>query len=271
MPYPRLLVGSVAPRGGRNARRARAMATNSRRLSPAAPSSLPSPSLPQLAQAIPPPDTSINGKLSSSGSGGSPVSSDEQAASNECGITISTEDLARDPEGTLKAAAAALGVTIQEAATLVAGVQLPGLTGPVPVVAPAATIAGLPRLTVPWHLPRRRATARFEHRQAPDGQFHAHIRQVGAPCRHRWFTQKLLRHSLAKGAWRRKDLPRSAELAVEARSWIKKDFPQNVFVVSRQPTMMLQHWTSTANWLPLRLSPLPKWTRWSLTMWSTPA
>ncbi|SPO21629.1 uncharacterized protein UTRI_01113_B [Ustilago trichophora] len=128
MPYPRLLVGSVAPRGGRNARRARAMATNSRRLSPAAPSSLPSPSLPHSAQAIPMSDSSVNGKQSGSGSGGSPVSSDEHAA-NEVGITISTEELARDPEGTLKAAAAALGVTMEEAATLVAGVQLPGING----------------------------------------------------------------------------------------------------------------------------------------------
>ncbi|KAJ1032734.1 hypothetical protein NDA16_000755 [Ustilago loliicola] len=127
MPYPRLLVGSVAPRGGRNARRARAMATNSRRLSPAAPSSLPSPSLPHSAQAVPASDSSVNGKLSSSGSGGSPVSLDEQAA-NEVGITISTEELARDPEGTLKAAAAALGVTMEEVASLVAGVQLPTIT-----------------------------------------------------------------------------------------------------------------------------------------------
>uniref|UniRef100_V5ET31 Uncharacterized protein n=2 Tax=Kalmanozyma brasiliensis (strain GHG001) TaxID=1365824 RepID=V5ET31_KALBG len=124
MPYPRLLVGSVAPRGGRNARRARAMATNSRRLSPAAPSSLPSPSLPHSAQALPMSDSSNNDKLSGSGSRGSPASSDEQAASNDVGITISTEQLARDPEGTLKAAAAALGVTVEEAATLVAGVQL---------------------------------------------------------------------------------------------------------------------------------------------------
>ncbi|SAM77814.1 uncharacterized protein UBRO_01882 [Ustilago bromivora] len=129
MPYPRLLVGSVAPRGGRNARRARAMATNSRRLSPAAPSSLSSPSMPHTAQAVPASDSSVNGKLSSSGSGGSPVSSDEQAAANEVGITISTEELARDPEGTLKAAAAALGVTMEEAASLIAGVQIPAITG----------------------------------------------------------------------------------------------------------------------------------------------
>ncbi|SNX82636.1 uncharacterized protein MEPE_01342 [Melanopsichium pennsylvanicum] len=128
MPYPRLLVGSVAPRGGRNARRARAMATNSRRLSPAAPSSLPSPSLPLSAQAVPASDSSVNGKLSGSVSGASPVSSDEQA-SNDVGITISTEELARDPEGTLRAAAAALGVTMEEAATLLAGVQLPAITG----------------------------------------------------------------------------------------------------------------------------------------------
>ncbi|GAC96997.1 predicted midasin [Pseudozyma hubeiensis SY62] len=125
MPYPRLLVGSVAPRGGRNARRARAMATNSRRLSPAVTSPLPSPSLPQTADvATTTSDSSGEGKLSGSGSRGSPASSDGPA-SNEVGITISTEQLARDPEGTLKAAAAALGVSLQEAATLVAGVQLP--------------------------------------------------------------------------------------------------------------------------------------------------
>lgn len=129
MPYPRLLVGSVAPRGGRNARRARAMATNSRRLSPAASSALTSPSLPHQAPAVSTSDSSLNGKLTSSGSGNSPISSDEQAVNNEVGITISTEDLARDPEGTLKAAAAALGVTIEEAATLVAGVQVPALSG----------------------------------------------------------------------------------------------------------------------------------------------
>ena len=125
MPYPRLLVGSVAPRGGRNARRARAMATNSRRLSPAAPSSLPSPSLPHSAQVFNASDSSVNSsKIEPSASRVSPISSDEQA-SNEIGITISTEQLARDPQGTLKAAAAALGVTVEEAATLVAGVQLP--------------------------------------------------------------------------------------------------------------------------------------------------
>ena len=128
MPYPRLLVGSVAPRGGRNARRARAMATNSRRLSPAAGGSLPSPSLPHAVQKSSTSDSSINGMQASSGSGDSPVSS-EEPASNELGITISTEALARDPEGTLKAAADALGVTIQEAASLVAGVQLPDLSG----------------------------------------------------------------------------------------------------------------------------------------------
>jgi hypothetical protein len=127
MPYPRLLVGSVAPRGGRNARRARAMATNSRRLSPAASSNMPSPSALQHAPATSTSDSSANGKQSS-GSGASPVSSDEQAA-NEVGITISTEDLARDPEGTLRAAAAALGVTIQEAADMVAGVQVPAIAG----------------------------------------------------------------------------------------------------------------------------------------------
>lgn len=129
MPYPRLLVGSVAPRGGRNARRARAMATNSRRISPAAPSPLPSPSLPLSTQAMTPiSDSSVDGKLSGSGSRDSRASSDEQIP-NEIGITISTEQLARDPEGTLKAAASALGVTVQEAATLVAGVQLSSVNG----------------------------------------------------------------------------------------------------------------------------------------------
>ncbi|CBQ70661.1 conserved hypothetical protein [Sporisorium reilianum SRZ2] len=129
MPYPRLLVGSVAPRGGRNARRARAMATNSRRLSPAAPSSLPSPSLPHSAEAMATSDSGNNVTTTlPGGSRASPTSSDDPASSsNEVGITISTEQLARDPEGTLKAAAAALGVTIQEAATLVAGVQLPAM------------------------------------------------------------------------------------------------------------------------------------------------
>ncbi|TKY84877.1 hypothetical protein EX895_005957 [Sporisorium graminicola] len=129
MPYPRLLVGSVAPRGGRNARRARAMATNSRRLSPAAPSSLPSPSLPHSAQAMIMSDSGIDGTTTLPRSSRvSPTSSDDPASnSNEIGITISTEQLARDPEGTLKAAAAALGVTIEEAATLVAGVQLQGM------------------------------------------------------------------------------------------------------------------------------------------------
>lgn len=128
MPYPRLLVGSVAPRGGRNARRARAMATNSRRLSPAAPSSLPSPTVPHSAQAIATSDSNINDATTlPSDSRVSPTSSDDPA-SNEVGITISTEQLARDPEGTLKAAAAALGVMIEEAATLVAGVQLPAIS-----------------------------------------------------------------------------------------------------------------------------------------------
>lgn len=45
MPYPRLLIGSVAPRGGRNARRAREIAARSRLSSPRI--SSPSPSIPK--------------------------------------------------------------------------------------------------------------------------------------------------------------------------------------------------------------------------------
>ena len=43
MPYPRLLVGSIAPHGGRNARRAREIAARSRNNSPRVSSRVPSP------------------------------------------------------------------------------------------------------------------------------------------------------------------------------------------------------------------------------------
>lgn len=128
MPYPRLLVGSVAPHGGRNARRARAMAAQSRRLSPAVTSALPSPSAAQKEQPlfdVPSAVTPSSTTTSASGSRSSPNSAEGVNTSSGIGITISTEDLARDPEGTLKAAAAALGVTVEEAASLVAGVQIP--------------------------------------------------------------------------------------------------------------------------------------------------
>ncbi|PWZ03256.1 hypothetical protein BCV70DRAFT_204063 [Testicularia cyperi] len=141
MPYPRLLVGSVAPRGGRNARRARAMAAQSRRLSPSGHSALPSPSThkdPQLAQ-----DGVLSAANSTgSGSRGSPNSIEEQqlgsSGAADVGITISTAELARDPEGTLRAAAEALGVTVEEAATLVAGVQIPGVGTTLSAEDPAA-------------------------------------------------------------------------------------------------------------------------------------
>lgn len=107
MPFPRLLVGSVAPHGGRNARRARALAARSRRLSPrnersretsAASSSMP-PSQQQQQQ------------------------QPELSTIEELDFSISTEDLVRDPEGTLRAAAKTLGLSPDDVARLVAGIQ----------------------------------------------------------------------------------------------------------------------------------------------------
>ncbi|PWN47271.1 hypothetical protein IE53DRAFT_371595 [Violaceomyces palustris] len=138
MPYPRLLVGSIAPRGGRNARRARALAAKSRRLSPSARSgraggeasttTRSSPigfeaTGPEIAgQSTGPPITEADGN-NSSGTNASVTTPDGKTV--ELDFTISTEALAKDPEGTIAQAAKSLGLTIEEAARLVAGVQVP--------------------------------------------------------------------------------------------------------------------------------------------------
>ena len=126
MPYPRLLVGSVAPRGGRNSRRARAMAAQSRRLSPAG----------GVGSALPSPTATHPGSLplvladadGSKGEGAQESSASPPEPPMEVDLTISTEALARDPEGTLRAAAEALGVSVEEAAALIAGVEVSQFT-----------------------------------------------------------------------------------------------------------------------------------------------
>lgn len=105
MPFPRLLVGSVAPHGGRNARRARALAARSRRLSPR-----------------------IDRSREASAASSSMLLSSQQPHTEadpvqEFDFSISTEDLARDPEGTLRAAAKTLGLSPDDVARLVAGIQ----------------------------------------------------------------------------------------------------------------------------------------------------
>ncbi|SPO35616.1 uncharacterized protein PSFLO_01087 [Pseudozyma flocculosa] len=138
MPYPRLLVGSVAPRGGRNSRRARALAAKSRMLSPASglQSGLPSPSTKETAELLASQSAADTvaetgvATLSGPAAGSAPSAAGSASASPdqpplEVDLTISTDDLARDPEGTLRVAAEALGLTLEEAANLVAGVQLP--------------------------------------------------------------------------------------------------------------------------------------------------
>ena len=112
MPFPRLLVGSVAPNGGRNARRARAMAAKSRRLSP---SGIDARSQEPSAQAL-----TEAGKVQV-GTRSGPTTPGEGV--HELDFSISTEALARDPKGTLESAAKSLGLTPDEVARLVAGIE----------------------------------------------------------------------------------------------------------------------------------------------------
>lgn len=111
MPFPRLLVGSVAPHGGRNARRARAMAARSRKLSPAGRRRSQSREM----------STASTPKFSSTRDDFSP-----SVPTKELDLSISTEALARDPKGTLELAAKSLGLTPNEVAQLVAGIQNEG-------------------------------------------------------------------------------------------------------------------------------------------------
>lgn len=132
MPFPRLLVGSVAPHGGRNARRARAMAARRRRLSP--------------TTAMP--DRSREASASSAQRAGSETVNvsgkgmDNGGTIKDVDFTISTEALARDPKNTLETAARNLGITPDEVARMVAGIGQSGhhlLTPPMQQRAPLPT------------------------------------------------------------------------------------------------------------------------------------
>jgi hypothetical protein len=114
MPFPRLLVGSVAPHGGRNARRARALAARSRRLASRR-QSMNSRSRKQS-------DVSAMGKPQLPLAGATPSADGLQ----DVDFSISTEDLARDPQATLEAAAATLGLSVTEVAQLVIGINTGG-------------------------------------------------------------------------------------------------------------------------------------------------
>ncbi|UZJ51675.1 hypothetical protein CBS101457_000995 [Exobasidium rhododendri] len=111
MPFPRLLVGSVAPNGGRNARRARAMAVRSRKLSP------------NVGAA----EHTRGGDVTSGAKASVAIPSSTNTTPSEGGeeidFSISIEALARDPKGTLETAAKSLGLTPEEVARLVAGIE----------------------------------------------------------------------------------------------------------------------------------------------------
>lgn len=119
MPFPRLLVGSVAPHGGRNARRARALAARSRRLSPAHAQgrSRESSATKEMIESV---EQNVNNNEAVKDQ-----NSVEMANGNpslqDVDFSISTEDLARDPKATLEAAARSLGLTVDEVAQLVIG------------------------------------------------------------------------------------------------------------------------------------------------------
>lgn len=118
MPFPRLLVGSVAPRGGRNARRARALAARSRRISPARARghsrevSATKDMIDNIEQ---------NAKVNENVKEQNVAENENNAALQDVDFSISTEDLARDPKATLEAAAKSLGLSVDEVAQLVIG------------------------------------------------------------------------------------------------------------------------------------------------------
>jgi hypothetical protein len=113
MPFPRLLIGSVAPHGGRNARRARAMAAKSKRGRTARSRAETGKNDKNLTVA-----STQDSVLST------PTTPEERV--QELDFSISTEALARDPQATLEAAAKTLGLTAEEVARLVAGLQQEG-------------------------------------------------------------------------------------------------------------------------------------------------
>lgn len=118
MPFPRLLIGSVALHGGRNARRARAIAAKSRRLSPNVAAAR---SRAESVKGEASNNTSKSVEVASTAGLSAPTTPEERV--EELDFSISTEALARDPQGTLEAAAKSLGLTTEEVARLVAGIQ----------------------------------------------------------------------------------------------------------------------------------------------------
>jgi hypothetical protein len=195
MPFPRLLVGSVAPRGGRNTRRARAMAAaKSRRLSPddrrrAASSSRLAPTqggghrrthsdqshLSQLSDTTP--LNSLSGGVPSGS--GNPFDSDF-GVSNSGGM--------READGTIEAAARSLGLSVEEATKLLSEVEAAAsdremtLAGPSTNGVPATPLRAPPKPEMGSFMP---TSARGVHRAVIDGN-----KQAPSPFANRHGMQK---------------------------------------------------------------------------------
>ncbi|CEH13194.1 hypothetical protein CBOM_01132 [Ceraceosorus bombacis] len=136
MPFPRLLVGSVAPRGGRNTRRARAIAAaKSRRISSATATATATPAA--RSSNSPMQCNSLQRAATAVTSSGQAIFTDQSADSEGVGISnpfeldfsMSLSELARDPQAAIAAAADALGISHEEAANILASVDLSLLTG----------------------------------------------------------------------------------------------------------------------------------------------
>ncbi|PWN39951.1 hypothetical protein IE81DRAFT_325999 [Ceraceosorus guamensis] len=139
MPFPRLLVGSVAPRGGRNTRRARAIAAaKSRRISPATATATATATPAARSSKSPTQQSnSLQRAATAATSSGQAIFTDQSAVSEgvdisnpfELDFSMSLSELARDPQAAIAAAADALGISHDEAANILAGVDLSLLTG----------------------------------------------------------------------------------------------------------------------------------------------
>lgn len=170
MPFPRLLVGSVAPHGGRNARRARAIAARARRASPNSRSRESSANR----------ETGEIVQVCGKGAG-------EQGIKN-IDFSISTEALARDPQGTLENAAQSLGISVDDVAKLVAGIdgEVTSMPTPpsqqlgLPPVTPEQSSASKPQMGS--FMP---TSSKSVHRAVIDGS-----RQAPSPFTARHGTQK---------------------------------------------------------------------------------
>ncbi|WFD33290.1 hypothetical protein MCUN1_000103 [Malassezia cuniculi] len=98
MPFPRLLIGSVAPRGGRNARRAREIAARTRLASPRVASPTPSPNMREPRSSVGPSSLSQTVQLT-----GSPKNSEFSNGAPRTPMSNRTVsiDLTRSPQSTI--------------------------------------------------------------------------------------------------------------------------------------------------------------------------